>query len=254
MSRQLDGKVVLITGAGTGIGRGIAEHCHDCGATVAVGTLEPSVSYSGFERVVTCEVDVRQPASIQSWVGVIAEQYGRIDGLVANAGVTLTTPFLETSVDDLEMLWQTNLRGVYLSAQCVAKHMVRLGCHGSIVNVASNHATASDSGYEIYAATKGGIVSMTRAMAWSLGEHGIRVNALSPGLTRTDTVQAATSSNPELETLFRSWHATDQYNNVHDIGRCAAFLLSDASVSVTGTELVADQGMSARLVQFPRQT
>lgn len=252
MSGALAGKVILVTGGGAGIGRGVAEHCHACGAIVEVCSLETELAYPDHERINVSEVDVRETNAITAWVEAVAEQYGKIDGLVANAGVTLTSPFLETDLEEVETLWQVNLRGVYLSVQAVARQMVSRNCQGSIVNIASNHATASDCGYEMYAATKGGIVSMTRAMAWSLGEHSIRVNSLSPGLTLTEKVQDVASNNPELEALFNSWHATGQYNSVEQVAACAAFLLSDASAAVSGSDLIADQGMSARLAQFPQ--
>ena len=113
-------------------------------------------------------------------------------------------------------------------------------------HIASNHAIASDVGYEGYAGTKGAIVAMTRSMAWSLGRDGIRANTLSPGLTMTEAVTRA-ASDPARAATFTDWHATGSVNGVEDIGRVAAFLLSDASAALTGAEIVADQGMASRL-------
>jgi len=248
---RLDGRVVLVSGGGAGIGRGVVEVCHEAGATVVVGTLEAATleagTFDNLERVEVEHLDVANPAAVKRWVDAAAERHGGIDGLVANAGLTLHPPFLDVDLDTLDRLWCVNQRGVFLSAQAVARVMVAQGQGGAIVAVASNHARASDAGYEMYAATKAAIVAMSRAMAWSLGSQGIRVNSLSPGLTRTETVAAAAEADPATEARFRSWHATARLNTVHEVGECAAFLLSDAASAVTGTDLIADQGMSARL-------
>jgi len=243
---RLDGRIVLVSGGGAGIGRGIVEVCHEGGATVVVGTLE-AAAFDGFERVEVERLDVADPTAVTRWVVAAAERHGSIDGLVANAGLTLHPPFLEADLDTLDRLWRVNQRGVFVCAQAVARVMVERGQGGAIVAVASNHARASDAGYEMYAATKAAIVAMSRAMAWSLGPNGIRVNSLSPGLTRTEIVATAAEADPATEARFRSWHATNRCNSVREVGECAAFLLSDAAGAVTGTDLIADQGMSARL-------
>jgi len=245
----LTDRVVLVTGAGAGIGRGVVEACRAAGARVLVGTLEQNASFE--DPGVECEtVDVGDPEAIERWVRRAHRHHGRIDGLVANAGITVQVPFLDATLDDLERLWRINQRGAYLCAQAVARRMVADRRPGAIVAIASNHARASDAGYEMYAATKAAIVAMCRAMAWSLGDHGIRVNSLSPGLTSTETVSGV-AADPALEAVFKAWHATGRYNTVREVGECAAFLLSDASSSISGADLLADQGMSARLANFP---
>jgi len=247
MTLALEDKIILITGGGAGIGKGITDACVAAGATVVIGSLEDTSSVVPSERVDYQMLDVSYPQAIDNWVDAAVERYSRIDGVVANAGVTLTPDFLGAELADLEQLWTVNQRGVFLTAQAVARRMVSAETGGSIVTIASNHTRASAAGYEMYAATKAGIVAMSRAMAWSLGKHAIRVNSLSPGLTRTEAVSRMTDDNPQLDSVFRSWHATGHYNSVNDVGACAVFLLSDASASMTGTDLLADQGMSASL-------
>lgn len=247
MSGELRDRVILLTGGGAGIGRGIALACQAAGATVVIGTLEGAT-----QSVPDADVhalDVTDPAAIAAWVAAAQRRHGRIDGLVANAGITLTPRFLDADVATLDRLWEVNQRGVFLCAQAVAQSMQRNGTGGSIVTIASNHARASDAGYEMYAATKAGVVAMTRAMAWSLGPHGIRVNSLSPGLTATEAVAQA-ASDPARDATFRSWHASGRYNRVDEVGECAVFLLSDRASALTGTDLLADQGMAARLAAF----
>lgn len=245
---QLDGKIVIVTGGGAGIGLGIVKSCLAAGATVVCATVDAAEgAHTEALGAFFLQTDVADPHSLQRMIDRTTDLYGRIDGLVNNAGITIVKPFLDFPAGDLERLWQVNLRGAFLAGQMAARVMVGQESGGSIVNIASNHSRATGAGYEMYAATKGALTAMSRGMAWSLGQHGVRVNTLSPGLTLTDAVQAGPAADPDTDALFRSWHATGRYNEVGEVGAAAVFLLSDASSAMTGSEIVADQGMSARL-------
>lgn len=246
-TRALENRLIIVTGGGAGIGRGIAEACHDAGARVVVGTLEGSVDFGDRTGIDCRSLDVGDAESIPVWVDRVVADLGPPDGLVNNAGVTLTEPFLSMNGEKLETLWRVNQRSVFLMTQAVSRCMVDHQRTGSIVNIASNHAGASSAGYEMYAGTKAAIVAMSRAMAWSLGPHAIRVNSLSPGLTRTEAIARGPGSQPDTEAMFRAWHATGRYNSVQEVGRCAVFLLSDAASGMSGSDLLVDQGMSAQL-------
>lgn len=247
-TQSLSSKIIVVTGAGAGIGLGIAQACVEAGATVVGATLlaehRDAVERAGAEFL---QVDVASPESIAAMADVIAQRYGSPDGVVNNAGVTIQTPFLDMPLGDLDRLWQVNQRSVFLVSQHVARLMIKARRGGSIVNIASNHAGATLAGYEMYAATKGAVVSMTRAMAWSLGTHQIRVNALCPGLTRTEAIAEISAKDPAAERHFNAGQATGTYNTVPQVAATAVFLLSDQSAAFSGAELVADQGMSARL-------
>lgn len=247
MTGALQGKTIVITGAASGIGYGLL------GAAVAQGAVAFGVDFSaeGAERINSLGAhallaDVRDADQLREAIQSARKTSGRLDGFVSNAGVTATAPFLEAEVSLWEDLWRTNQRSVLVGCQAAAQIMVEDGRGGALVNVASVHASASDRGYEAYAGTKAAIVAMGRAMAWSLGASGIRVNTLSPGLTWTERV-AEVGRDPTLFSEFRSWHADGNIATIEEVAKVGVFLLSDASAALTGTELVVDKGTLARL-------
>ena len=242
----LTGRNIILTGGGAGIGLGILRQCVGQGARVFV--LERDAARRAViegEGGIFRQTDVGDAADLRA---AIAEGHalGTLQGLVNNAGITIQKPFAEMTEAEMDLLWRVNQRAVLIGCQ-VAAPLIGASGGGAIVNIASNHARASDMGYEAYAGTKGAIVAMTRAMAWSFGRLGIRVNALAPGLTMTEAVQAVADADPARAADFRSWHATSAVNTPDDVGRAAAFLLSPAAAAFSGAELIADQGMSARL-------
>ena len=253
VNSSLEGKRILVTGAAAGIGLGIARACATAGASLIVvdidyGRLVQSTRglVDDPESLHTAELDVSSPPGVRTFFEDLEKRFGTLDGLVNNAGVTLEADFLSFEAGDLERLWSTNLRSVFLLCQESAKLMMANG-GGAIVNVGSNHSLASIPGYEMYAATKGGIAAMTRAMSWSLGAYGIRVNTLCPGLTHTEAVARTVGAQPSLSESFNRLHASRRYATVDEIGATAAFLLSDGAAAITGAEIVADHGMSALL-------
>ncbi|QKX17577.1 SDR family oxidoreductase [Microbulbifer sp. YPW1] len=245
----LEQKVVVVTGAAAGIGWGIAQVCAEAGATVVLADINDAsnrvetLKDRGFDSAYM-PLNVGDAAAIEPFIAAVVTRFGRIDGLVNNAGVTIEGDFLDFELDKIECLWEVNQRSVFLLCQAAAR---RMQAGAAIVNIASNHAGASVAGYEMYAATKGAIVAMTRAMAWSLGRKGIRVNSLCPGLTKTEAVAKVEEDNPSLAMSFGKMHADGQYNTVDEIGHIAAFLLSPHAGALTGSNLTADHGMSAAL-------
>ena len=256
MNSSLHGKRIVITGAAAGIGLGIARACAAAGASLVVADIAHDRLVDSTRALVddpetlhTAELDVSKPAEVQAFFEDLNGRFGSLDGLVNNAGITVVADFLNFEAGDLERLWSTNLRSVFLLCREAAKLMMASG-GGAIVNVGSNHSLASTPGYEMYAATKGGIAAMTRAMSWSLGAYGIRVNTLSPGLTHTETVEGIARAQPRLAESFRRLHASGRYATVDEIGATAAFLLSDGAAAITGAEIVADHGLSALLCRW----
>lgn len=247
--KLLDGKNIVLTGGGAGIGWGIAQACCRLGARLffcqrsdGEARAEELRSHGGDARFMRCDISSQE--SLTQFARGAIEHFGEVHGLVNNAGVTIEGDFFAFPLEDCDKLWTTNVRSIFLLTQLIAPHMPR---GGSIVNVSSNHSQASVAGYEMYAATKGAISAMTRSMAWTMGPKGIRVNTLSPGLTRTEAVQKVADEQPTLEATFKEMHADGQYATVEEIGDLAAFLVSDSSQAMTGTDIVADHGMTAQL-------
>ncbi|WP_095012069.1 SDR family oxidoreductase [Tsuneonella mangrovi] len=246
----LAGKTIVLTGGGAGIGWGIAQACCEKGARVFFCQRSDEGEAKAAElrgrghdaQFMVC--DISSPESISAFADAAIERYGAVHGLINNAGVTIEGDFLTFPLADLDRLWSTNVRSIFLLTQALVPAMP----HGSaVVNVSSNHSVSSVAGYEMYAGTKGAISAMTRAMAWSLGQRGIRANTLSPGLTRTEAVQEVINASPELERGFNAMHADSAFATIGEIGGVAAFLVSDASKAITGADLVADHGMAAQL-------
>lgn len=254
MSGALQDKLILITGAAAGIGLGIARACANAGASLIVTDINYDRLIETTRSLVddskglhTVKLDVSDADQVCEFFGSLGDRFDRLDGVVNNAGITLQDDFFDFAEEQLERLWTTNLRSVFLVCQHAGRFMKERG-GGSIVNVGSSHSVAGVPGYEMYAATKGGVVAMTRAMCWSLGRHGIRVNTLSPGLTHTEEVAGIAESRPDLAEKFAAMHPAGRYATVDEIGDIAIFLLSDGAAAINGAEIVADHGQSALLV------
>jgi NAD(P)-dependent dehydrogenase (short-subunit alcohol dehydrogenase family) len=253
---SFDGKIVIVTGSGTGIGRGIAIEFAAAGATVMIATLEreEGLDTEAFIRTEGgqakfIQTDVGSEASIKTMIGEVVSTYGQIDVLVNNAGITLFKPLLEATAEDWDNVINIDLRGVFLCSKYAAVHMVERG-RGVIVNISSNHALATLPDTEIYAAAKAGVNGMTRSMALSLGKSGVRVNAICPGFTDTPhylTWLDRSGNAAEVEQEVHFVHAVNRIGTPTDIGKLALFLASDDAEMITGTEMLIDGGMSARL-------
>jgi NAD(P)-dependent dehydrogenase (short-subunit alcohol dehydrogenase family) len=251
---RLQNQVAIVTGAGRGIGRGIAEVFAKEGAKVVIATLKEdegqetleSIRNAGGEAVVV-QTDVSDEVSVKAMIATTLGIYGRINTLVNNAGITLFKPLFEATLEDWELIVGVDLKGVFLCSKYAALEMQHQG--GSIINISSNHAKAALPNADIYGAAKAGVNGMTRAMAVSLGKYGIRVNAIMPGFTATPHYYNWLSSieGNNLEEEINFLHPTGRVTTPEDIGKLAVYLASEDSKNMTGAELALDGGMLAKL-------
>jgi NAD(P)-dependent dehydrogenase (short-subunit alcohol dehydrogenase family) len=245
---QLVGKVVLVTGAQQGIGRAIAVEFAAAGADIAVNWLDDegaaervAAEIRGHgRRAMPIKADVAQLEQVRSMVSAAEDVLGPIDVLVNNAGVFPRISFLEMTESDWDYVLDVNLKGSCFCAQAVAKSMVSAGRPGVIVNLTSGAAFRSSPRGVHYVASKGGVLSMTRAMALELAPFRIRVNAIAPGLT--DTAQPRYgSSEAELAEAARAI-PLGRMARPAEIARAAVFLASDDAGFVTGQALHVNGG------------
>lgn len=246
-----DQPVALVTGAARGIGLGIAASLLRQGWAVVLADIDELSGQAAAEylaRLGTVEyvpLDVADELSVQACFERVEEDFGRLDGLVNNAGIADpdSGPLEQLSLEQWHRWIGTNLTGAFL----MCKYAIPLlrSSAGSIVNVASTRALQSEANTEAYAASKGGLVALTHALAVSLGPH-IRVNAISPGWI--DTRESEQQRNDPLRHLDHAQHAVGRVGQPEDIGALAAFLLSPAAGFITGQNLVADGGMTRQMI------
>jgi len=234
-------QTVLVTGAGHGIGRAVAERFAAEGARVAVNDVSEArageVVEAIGEQALAVPADVSNPASVEKMFDKIVQQFGRLDVLVNNAGnIHAARHFLEGDEAWWDHVLDVNLKGSFLCAHRAAHIMVRQG-GGVIINMSSGGATKAHRGNVAYDASKGGIEAMTRAMALDLAPYGVRVNAVVPGLIRTyDLDEESAVQRGQVVPLGR-------LGTPEDLAGPTVFLATDDARYMTGVSLVVDGGV-----------
>jgi NAD(P)-dependent dehydrogenase (short-subunit alcohol dehydrogenase family) len=249
--RGLQGKRVLISGGSSGIGLATAQRFLDEGSRVflagldqrevdsALAGLRPSGEVSGLACDVSLEGDVAR------MVAAAHRALGGIDVLINNAGTARRDPFLAIAPGDWDRIIAVNLRGMFLVAQAVSRHMVERGAGGAM---SSTNGLAGEEDYAHYNASKGGVLLLTKTMAVELGRHGIRVNALCPGYIRTPLNEAmsASAGGAEFETAYaRERIPLGRAGEAEEVAAAYAFLASDDASFIHGAGLVIDGGQLA---------
>jgi NAD(P)-dependent dehydrogenase (short-subunit alcohol dehydrogenase family) len=258
---DLSGRVAIVTGGSIGLGRQMAEGLAEMGAhLVLCARKEERCHQAAAElqqlgvKAIAVGCDVKNPASIQEMVEATLSQFGRIDVLINNAGISWGAPVEEMRLEDWNKVIETNLTGTFLCAQAVGKVMIRQSrgknsagknSAGKIINVASV-AGLGGAPAELpaigYHASKGGVISFTKDLACKWASHNIQVNAIAPGWFPTHMSNRVLEHHEEL---FLSHIPLRRFGNEHDLKGAAVFLASDASNYVTGHVLVVDGGQSA---------
>jgi NAD(P)-dependent dehydrogenase (short-subunit alcohol dehydrogenase family) len=242
MSGRLEGKVCIVTGAGSGIGRASTLLFQSEGAIVAAADIDTSA------EGVTHRVDVGDEGETEALAKAVLEEHGRIDVLFNNAGIAGVGDVEETSLELWEKVMRVNVRGVFLMSRAVVPTMISQGS-GSIVNMSSAVAETGVGRRVSYSASKGAVLAFTKSMQVDLAKHGVRVNALMPGTIMTPFVEGylkASYADPEegLRSI-RSRQLTGDLGRAEDVALAALYLASDESQFVLGSGLIIDGGLSA---------
>ena len=255
---KLDNRVALVTGAARGIGKEIALTLAREGADIVANALHaPNLEILAEEieklgrRAKAVTADISNKADVDRMVDTAIATFGKIDILVCNAGITRFAPFLEMTEEDWDAVVNVDLKGTFLCGQAVARHMVPRK-YGKIVNVSSlsgigarNHTMAN------YAASKAGVNNLSRVMALALGEYGINVNVVAPGVIKTE-MGLSRRTPDELAAyleLYEQQTALRRVGDVKDIANVVLFLASDDSSFMTGQVIVSDGGVKDGLLR-----
>lgn len=247
-------RIVIVTGAGSGIGQGIALRFAAQGDRVVCADIdrakaEATVAACAGSQHLAVACDVSDEHAVNGMVAATLARYERIDVLVNNAGILISKPLHETSPAEWFTILNTNLTSVYYCSHAVLPGMLAKGS-GSIINIASPHALATTTNIAAYAASKGGVVALTRQMAMDYGRRGVRTNCIVPGAIDTAMLRSDIAHGDGWEASLAGWAKVQPIGRVgypDDIAKVAAWLASDEAGFVLGATIHADGGMLAQL-------
>ena len=254
----LTGRTAIVTGAGAGIGKGIALGFARFGARVAILERNEETAQATAKQIETAggealalPTDVRDGEAVERAVAATCERFGGVDILVNNAGGTFAAPFLETNERGWDALHRANLKHIYHCSKSVGQRLVDRGRGGSIINVVSIEGVRAAPLYAAYAAAKAGAINFTQTLAVELAEHGIRVNAIAPDYCETEGIRALSGGDSSVGTAMVPMRRAGQ---PEDIAGTAIFLASDMSSYLTGQCLHVDGGTHAAGGWYPDPT
>src|SRR6266540_1622872 len=249
-SGRLEGRVAVVTGGASGLGRAIALRFADEGAFVVVGDVRPDPREGGAptadlmgERGVVLEADVSRWDDVDRLVGTAVERFGRLDVMVCNAGIAgrYSKPLLETTEEDWDAIMAVNLRGVFLCCKRAIGEMVEqepIGeARGRVIVISSQHGMIGPPGHVAYAVSKGGLVNLTHQLAVDYARRGILVNAVAPGKILTGSPE---QQNPDALAYSHARTPFPRLGRPGDVAGAALFLASDDSGYVSGINLLVD--------------
>lgn len=255
---HFDGRTAIVTGAARGIGAACAERLVRDGAAVALWDIDTDALADVAQRltarggdVSVQRCDVADKRQVDAALAATLDVFGRIDGLINNAGIFRAAPFLEIDEADWDAVIATNLKGAFLVGQAVARAMVASGVPGAIVNMSSVNGTTAIAEIASYNVSKGGVNQLTRAMALALAGNRIRVNAVAPGTIATDLARRAVLGSEAAGRRIISRTPLGRLGDPLEVADVCAFLLSDAASYMTGEIVYVDGGRMALNYTMP---
>lgn len=247
---RLDGKIVVVIGAGSGIGeacalataaQGAHTVCLDLKADTAAATAQKITAAGG--RAESGSVDLADPGATAATLQKVAADCGRLDGLVCTPAINVRKPILQYSLDEFDRVVNLNLRANFAALQAAGRIMTAQKS-GSIVLFSSIRSLVTEPGQSVYSMTKAGIVQLAKTAATEWAQHGVRVNAVGPGVIETP-LTAPIKNNPEWYNAYASKSPMNRWGQPGEMAGPTVFLLSDAASYVTGTIIYADGGWLA---------
>jgi NAD(P)-dependent dehydrogenase (short-subunit alcohol dehydrogenase family) len=255
------GHVAVVTGAGSGIGQGIAERFAEAGAHVVIAELNrqrgqavAQLCQEQYGQGLFVQVDVSNAVDCRTLIEKTVAEYGHLDTLVNNAGVNFVKSTLEMDEADWDRVIDVDLKGTFLCSRFALEAMVPRR-QGSIINIASVHTLATLPEAVPYAAAKGGVEMMTKSLAIEFAPHNIRVNAVSPGLTDTQIWQDIQNAAEDADAARQHWFdhiPLGRVQSPREVANVVLFLASDQSSYVTGANIMTDGGMTSQLISQAR--
>jgi 2-hydroxycyclohexanecarboxyl-CoA dehydrogenase len=241
----LEGKIAIVTGAGQGIGRGIATKLAAEGATVVVTDINEDTAKETAATIggVGIRTDVTSRESVEAMVEQVMRQFGRIDVLVNNAGWDKSGPFVDSDPADWDRIIAINLYGVLHTSKAVLPIMAAQGA-GSVVNLASDAGRVGSSGEAVYSAAKGGVIAFTKATAREMARHQVNANCVCPGPTDTALFASVGGDNPKLREALTKAIPFRRLAQPEDLANVVAFLASDEAAYVTGQTVSVSGGLT----------
>ncbi len=244
---SLEHKIIIVTGAASGIGKGIATRLIADGGTVVVSDINEDAAKQTAaelgERAYGVRTDVTDRASVDAMVEDVVARFGTIDVVVNNAGWDKVGPFVDGSVEDWQRIIAINLYGPLHVSQATLPTLIKQG-HGSIINLGSDAARVGSSGEAVYSATKGGVVAFTKTLARELARYQIRANAVCPGPADTPLFAGISAENPKLREALERSIPLRRLAQPSDLAAAVAFFASDDSSYITGQTLSVSGGLT----------
>ncbi|XRG80568.1 SDR family oxidoreductase [Rossellomorea sp. GAMAL-10_SWC] len=245
MEEKFKGKSIIITGGANGIGEGVAFAFGKLGAIVFIADVNEQKGHRVVKKIeenggraIFFKTDVSIERDIINLIRNVIDNIGKLDILINNAGISAFKPFLSLSTDEWDQVINTNLRSVFISSREAAKVMNN---GGRIINMASTRAIMSEPNSEAYAASKGGIVSITHSLAASLQPNGITVNCISPGWIQVD-------QNEELKETDHLQHWSNRVGKPEDIAKACIYLADPENNFINGQNIIIDGGMTRKMI------